>query len=93
MNPGPFEPGMPIAVISLALGLVRKNLVSFGTFFEPSFGVSIAGILIGVVLECKLPIGTFNIINISLTFEAKDFVIISLRGHRHGVSIGSFGVE
>ena len=52
----PFEARVAVAVVSLALLLVGEDFVRFGGFLEPAFGLGVARVAVGVVLECVLAI-------------------------------------
>ena len=89
VDPRPFEPGVAVAVVPLALRLVGEDLVRLGRLLEPLLGLGVARVLVRVVLQGQLPIGLLDLVGRGVALHAEDFVIIALRGHRHGVSIGS----
>src|SRR5207302_510109 len=49
VHPGPIHAGMPVAVVTLALGLVGQYFVRLGPLLEPPLGLGIARVLVGVV--------------------------------------------
>src|SRR5690606_957191 len=72
---------MAILVIALFLFRVAQNLISFCGFFEFFFGLFVAWIFIGVVLQCHFPVGFFDFLRISRFGYSQYFVIISF-GHK-----------
>ena len=62
VDPGPFEPGMAVAVVALPLRLVGEDLVRLGRFLEPPLGLGVARVLVGVVLQGQLPIGFLDLV-------------------------------
>src|SRR5262249_38829257 len=59
-----------------ALGLVAEHVVGVLYFFEPRFGLLVAGIAIGVILAGKLAIGFLYVIVGCVAFDPERLVII-----------------
>src|SRR5205807_1953992 len=86
VDPRPFKPGVAVTVVPLALGLVGQNFVGLGTFLESLLSLGIPRVLAGMILETELPIGPLDLLDLGGAGYAEDFIVISLRCHRHGVS-------
>ena len=90
-NAAPFEPGVPVAVVSLPLVRVGEDLVRFGRLLEPLGGLLVTRVAVRVILERHLPIGFLDIVGGGLAGDPEHLVEIAFRcGHRHGVS-GDWG--
>ncbi len=82
------QAGMAIAVVSLPLVRIGKDLVSFGRFLESLRGLVIARIAVRMILQRHLSIGFLDLLDRGVAADPEDFVKIALRGgHRHGVSV------
>ena len=64
-------------VILLALLWVVQNIVSLSRFLEFLFGVFVAGVTVGVVLDGYLAIGFFDIIFRGILVYTKHLVIVT----------------
>ena len=47
----PFQAGVAVAVVPLALVLVGEDLVRLGRFLEPLLGLGVARVLVGMILQ------------------------------------------
>ena len=79
VDPGPLQPGVPVAVVALALLLVGEDLVRLGRLLEALLGLGVARVLVGVVLQGELAIGFLDLLGVGVALHAQDFVIIALR--------------
>src|SRR5262249_52971648 len=87
VHPRAFKAGVAVSIIALTLRLVGKDLVSLRGLLEPLLGLRVAWVLVGVVLQRKLPIRLLDVFGSGVAFDPKYFVIITFRRcHWHGVS-------
>ena len=84
----PFHPGVAVAVVPLALRLVGEDFIRLGRLLEAALGLLVPGVLVRVILQGELPIGLLDLVGRRVPLQAQDLVIVALRRHRHGISIG-----
>src|SRR5579864_2378837 len=87
VNRGALEPGVAVAVIALALIGVGEDFVGLGGLLEALLGLFIARIPVGMILQRLLAIRFLYLFQRSIALHTENFVKITLRRHRHGVSI------
>ncbi|MDB6148377.1 MAG: DnaJ, partial [Spartobacteria bacterium] len=74
---------VPETVIGGALIPVHQHIVGFAEFLEFFLGVRIAGILIGMVLNGKLAIGTLDLFGRNGALYTEHLVVITFVGCGH----------
>src|SRR3974390_2345891 len=88
---GTRQTGVTVGVIYLALLPIAQNAIRFRAFTEANLGLLLAlRIAVGVPLQGRLSIGTFDFLDRSRFRDAKYFVIVSLRLSRHDLGDGPF---
>ncbi len=81
---GSPEAGMAVGVVALALVGVREDAVGLRRFLELLLRLGIAGVAVGMQLQCELAVGRFDVRGRGGLGDAEDLVIVALGGLCHG---------
>src|SRR5690606_35292318 len=73
------------AVVARALLLVGKDRIRFGGLLEALFGLCVARIAIGVVLQRELAIRALDFVVGRAALDAQNLVVVTLHGRRHAL--------
>ena len=76
------------AIKGRALLRIAQNAVSLGSFLEFFFGVVIAGVAVGMMLQSKLPIGSLEHLVVTVPGYTEDFIIVALGYTHRSISLG-----
>ena len=81
-KPGPrrraADAGVAEAVVEAALLAIGEDRVGLGRFLELLFGLVVAGIAIGVVLQRELAVRALDLLIGRLALDAEDLVVVTL---------------
>ena len=70
-----------ILVVHLAFFLIAEYIVGLGRFLELLFGGLVAGIAVGMILQCKLAVCFLYLVGRGVASDAEHFIVISFISH------------
>ena len=90
----PLTPWWPKRSYSDALLFVGEHGVRLGRFLEALFGLVVAGIAVGVVLQRELAVGALDLPISGLPLELEDLVVVALAHARpHCAPFATFTID
>src|SRR5262249_7017724 len=76
-----FEPGVPVAIVALALVATAQDVVGFGRLFKLLFRLLVADVAVGMILHRQLAERAFDVLFARILSDAEDLVVVPLTGH------------